>query len=114
MKNYIKLSILSLSVMGLASCDMDAPSISSLDASSVFSTYSLAEAEVMSIHVSFGETNSYRGRYLPYYGLNNDVEVGNSPDVTKAGDGGKNDLWNYNTLSTNSQMNTDNNAYAMY
>ena len=52
--------------MGLASCDMDAPSISSLDASSVFSTYSLAEAEVMSIHVSFGETNSYRGRFLPY------------------------------------------------
>ena len=76
MKNYIKLTILSLSVMGLASCDMDAPSISSLDASSVFSTYSLAEAEVMSIHVSFGETNSYRGRFLPFYGVNTDVEWG--------------------------------------
>ena len=49
---------------------MDAPSISSLDESSVFATYSLAEAEIMSIHVSFGETNSYRGRFLPYYGIN--------------------------------------------
>jgi hypothetical protein len=80
----------------------------------MFSTYALAEAEVMSINVSFGETNSYRGRYLPYYGLNNDVEIGNSPDVSKAGDDNKNDLWNYATKSTNSQMNTENNAYAMF
>ena len=114
MKNQIKISLLSLTILGLASCDMDAPTLSTLDESTMFSTYALAEAEVMSINVSFGETNSYRGRYLPYYGLNNDVEVGNSPDVTKAGDGGKNDLWNYNTLPTNSQMNTDNNAYAMF
>ena len=58
MKNYIKLSIIALSLAGIASCDMDSPSISSLDASSVFSTYSLAEAEVMSIHGSCGHTNS--------------------------------------------------------
>ena len=70
MKNYIKLSALSLSLFAMASCDMDSPSISSLDESTVFATYSLAEAEVMSIHVSFGETNSYRGRYLPYCGIN--------------------------------------------
>jgi len=109
MKNYIKLSILSLSVMGLASCDMDAPSISSLDASSVFSTYSLAEAEVMSIHVSFGETNSYRGRFLPYYGINTDVEWGNTPSYNdRLSD--KQSLWNYNTLDANGQMNTTNNA----
>lgn len=54
MKNQIKLAILSMSLVGLASCDMDAPSISTLDESSVFATYSLAESEVMSIHVSFG------------------------------------------------------------
>lgn len=113
MKNYIKLSILSLSVMGLASCDMDAPSISSLDASSVFSTYSLAEAEVMSIHVSFGETNSYRGRFLPYYGINTDVEWGNTPSYNdRLSD--KQSLWNYNTLDANGQMNTTNNAYAKF
>ena len=52
MKNNIKLAILSMSLMGLASCDMDAPSISTLDESSVFATYSLAESEVMSIRRS--------------------------------------------------------------
>ena len=114
MKNYIKLSIMALSLVGISSCDMESPSISALDESSVFSVYSLAEAEVMSIHVSFGETNSYRGRFLPYYGVNTDVEVGNSPSLKNAGDDNKNDLWNWNTSPTNGQMNTDNNAYAKF
>lgn len=115
MKNYIKLSIISLSVMSLASCDMEAPSISSLDGSSIYSTYSLAESEVMSIHVSFGETNSYRGRYLPYYGLNTDLEVG-SRTAPKFSDRAneKQALWNYDTPDNNTQMNTDNNAYAKF
>ena len=113
MKNYIKLSILSLSLVGLASCDMDAPSISTLDESSVFATYSLAESEVMSIHVSFGETNSYRGRYLPYYGVNSDVEWGNAPSYAdRLSD--KQSLWNYSTQAANGQMNTTNNAYAKF
>ncbi len=114
MKNKIKISLFSLTLIGLASCDMDAPTLSTLDESTMFSTYALAEAEVMSVNVSFGETNSYRGRYLPYYGVNTDVEVGNSPDLSKAGDDNKNDLWNYDTKATNGQMNTDNNAYAMF
>ena len=99
----------------VSSCDMDAPTISTLDESSVFSTYSLAEAEVMSIHISFGETNSYRGRFLPYYGLNTDLETGSGtyPSLKdQATD--KQSLWNYSTLSTNGQMNTDNNAYAKF
>ena len=113
MKNYIKLSVLSLSLVGLASCDMDAPSISTLDESSVFATYSLAESEVMSIHVSFGETNSYRGRFLPYYGVNTDVEWGNAPSYSdRVSD--KQSLWNYSTLPGNGQMNTTNNAYAKF
>ena len=113
MKNYIKLSILSLSLVGVTSCDLEAPSISALNESSVFAVYSLAEAEVMSIHVSFGETNSYRGRFLPYYGVNTDVEVGNSPELSSA-TSDKQSLWNYNTLPNNGQMNTDNNAYAKF
>jgi hypothetical protein len=113
MKNQIKLSILSMSLFALASCDMDAPSISTLDESSVFATYSLAESEVMSIHVSFGETNSYRGRFLPYYGINTDIEWGNTPEYAdRLTD--KQSLWNYNTLPANSQMNTTNNAYAKF
>ena len=113
MKNYIKLSFLSLSLVGVTSCDLEAPSISALNESSVFAVYSLAEAEVMSIHVSFGETNSYRGRFLPYYGVNTDVEVGNSPELSSA-TSDKQSLWNYNTLPNNGQMNTDNNAYAKF
>ena len=113
MKNYIKLSILSMSLVAFASCDMDAPSISTLDESSVFATYSLAESEVMSIHVSFGETNSYRGRFLPYYGVNTDVEWGNAPSFAdRVSD--KQSLWNYATLPGNGQMNTTNNAYAKF
>lgn len=114
MNKNIKLSILSLSVvLGMASCDMDAPTQSTLDGSSVFSTYSLAEAEVMSIHQSFGETNSYRGRFLPYYGVNSDVEWMNSPEKSDE-TSDKQSLANYNTLPNNGQMNTTNNAYAKF
>ena len=115
MKNYIKLSIFALSVAGLTACDMDSPSISSLDASSVFSTYSLAEAEVMSIHVSFGETNSYRGRFLPFYGVSTDVETmsGSQPSASNLSEA-KQALYNYNTTADNTQMNTASNAYAKF
>ena len=113
MKNYIKLSIVALSLVGVTSCDMDAPSISSLDESSVFATYSLAEAEIMSIHVSFGETNSYRGRFLPYYGINTDCEWIITPSYSdRLAD--KYSLANYDTQAGNGQMNSDNNAYAKF
>ncbi len=100
---------------GMTSCDLEAPTQSTLDGSSVYSVYSLAEAEVMSIHVSFGETNSYRGRFLPYYGLNTDVEVpsGTSPSFASKNDD-KLNLVNYDTSESNGQMNTDNNAYAKF
>lgn len=102
-------------VAGLTSCDMEAPTQSTLDGSSVYSVYSLAEAEVMSIHVSFGETNSYRGRFVPYYGLNTDVEVpsGSAPSFASKNDD-KQNLLNYDTSESNGQMNTDNNAYAKF
>lgn len=116
MKNIIKLSICSLAVALFAtSCEMDAPSISTLDESSVYSIYGLAEQEIMSINVSFGETNSYRGRYLPYYGVNSDVETtsGTYPSLAKKNDE-KMSLCNFGTLANNGQMNTDNNAYAKF
>ena len=113
MKNYIKLSIIALSLSALTACDLDAPSISALDESSVFSTYSLAEAEIMSIHVSFGETNSYRGRYLPYYGINSDVEWIITPTYAERLTD-KYALANYNTTPENGQMNNSTNAYAKF
>lgn len=116
MKNYIKLSIFSMALAaGMTSCDLEAPTQSTLDGSSVYSVYSLAEAEVMSIHVSFGETNSYRGRFLPYYGLNTDVEIpsGTAPSFASKNDD-KQNLVNYDTSESNGQMNTDNNAYGKF
>ena len=102
-------------VAGMTSCDLEAPTQSTLDGSSVYSVYSLAEAEVMSIHVSFGETNSYRGRFLPYYGLNTDMEVpsGSAPSFASKNDD-KQNLVNYDTSESNGQMNTDNNAYGKF
>lgn len=115
MKRYIYISLFSVSLMGLvSSCDLEAPSKSSMDSSVIFSTPSLAEGAVMGIHQSFGETNSYRGRYLPYYGINSDVEWINGMDPTKMPDAGKYDLCTYASTATNTQMNTTNNAYAKF
>jgi hypothetical protein len=113
MKKYIYISALSLSLVGMmSSCDLDAPSKSTLDSQTVFSTYDLAEQAVMGIHQSFGETNSYRGRFLPYYGLNTDIEHINGDDGTKGDD--KYLLCRYDAQVNSSQMNTDNNAYAKF
>lgn len=115
MKKIVYISLLSLSLTGLmSSCDLDAPSQSALDSSVIFSTPSLAEAAVMGIHQSFGETNSYRGRFLPYYGINSDVEWINNMEPTKMPDAGKYDLCTYAATATNTQMNTTNNAYAKF
>ncbi len=114
MKNYIKLSILALSLAGLSSCDMDAPNQSSLDPSVVGYTEKMAESAIMGIHQSFGETNSYRGRFIPYYGMNTDVEMINIPTLAQTPDGGKNDLCAYNATPNNTLMNTSNNAYAKF
>lgn len=89
----------------------DTPNESALDASVVFSTPSLAEATVVGILQSFGETNSYRGRYLVNHAVNTDVEVNNSLKTTT---GEQQRLANYNTNVDNGQMNTDNNAWAKF
>lgn len=90
---------------------LDAPTKSTLDASVIFSTPSLAEGAIAGVIQSFAETNSYRGRYLVFYGINTDAEVYNSLRNT-TGDQAR--LSNYNTNVNNSQMNTDNNAWAKF
>lgn len=65
----------------LTSCSddyLDAPAKSTLDESVIFSTAGLAQGAVDGIKIPFAETNSYRGRFLPFYGLNTDVEWYNS------------------------------------
>lgn len=94
----------------LVSCEdfLDTPAQSTLEESIIFSTPDLAIKAVMGIHQSFGETNSYRGRFLPWYGLNSDVEWYNNSDKTD----GKAQMANYTLTPTNDQMNTANNAWA--
>lgn len=95
------------------SCEdvLDAPTKSSMDESVIFSTPVLAEGAIAGIIQSFCETNSYRGRYLVNYGINTDCEVNNS--LRNINDD-KARLGNYNTNVANSQMNTDNNAWAKF
>lgn len=90
---------------------LDAPTKSTLDASVIFSTPSLAEGAIAGVIQSFAETNSYRGRYLVFYGINTDTEIYNSLRNTT---GEQARLSNYNTNVNNTQMNTDNNAWAKF
>jgi hypothetical protein len=105
--------VVSLGVF-ITSCDLDAPSKSAAEGSVVLSIEALAEGAVMGIHQSFGETNSYRGRFLPYYGINSDVEWINGINPTQLNDGGKYEISTYATTPGNTQMNTDNNAWAKF
>ena len=88
---------------------LEAPAKSTLDESVIFSNAGLAKGAVDGIKIPFAETNSYRGRFLPWYGLNTDVEWFNSSQT--AGDNA--DLCVYDTKAINTQMNTTNNAWAM-
>ncbi|MFV0391013.1 MAG: RagB/SusD family nutrient uptake outer membrane protein [Paludibacteraceae bacterium] len=116
MKKIIFISTIAFFAGTLLSCDMEAPTQSTLDESVIFSTYALAEPAVMGIHQSFGETNSYRGRFLPYYGINSDIEWINNTPQTGSGiaDDGKYALTGYDPSPTNTQMNTTNNAWAKF
>ncbi|WP_394773272.1 RagB/SusD family nutrient uptake outer membrane protein [Flavobacterium sp.] len=111
-----KIIIAGLIISGLfSSCQqfeedyLETPAQSTLDASVIFSTAGLAKGAIDGIKVPFAETNSYRGRFLPYYGLNTDVEWYNTSQT--AGD--KSDLSVYDAKPSNTEMNTTNNAYSM-
>ena len=110
-----KIIIAGLIISGLfSSCEqfeedyLETPAESTLEASVIFSTAGLAKGAIDGIKVPFAETNSYRGRFLPYYGLNTDVEWYN----TSQSPGDKADLVVYDAKPNNSEMNTANNAYS--
>lgn len=114
MKNmFYKLSIVFTVSILLASCKkiLDTPAKSALDESVIFSNPGLAKDAIPGVIQSFAETNSYRGRYLVYYGINTDCEVYNSLKNTTDE---RSLLTNYNTNVNNSQMNTSNNAWAKF
>ena len=113
MKKIFNIALVLTGLILISSCKdtLDAPSKSSLDESVIFSTPDLAEGTLAGILQSFGETNSYRGRYIAHYGINTDAEVNNS---LKTSTDARAQLANYNTTANNTNMNTDNNAYAKF
>lgn len=94
--------------MGLASCDLTQESPSAFDESVVFSNPSLAEYNIFGIYQCLGETNCHRGRYLPWYGFNTDIECYISTNF----DGRNLDWAAYDCSPTNSNMNLDNGPYS--
>lgn len=114
MKNLIKICSVFFLTGLLISCEkdldfLDAPAKSSLEVSTIFSTVGLARGAVDGIIEPMGETNSYRGRFLPYYGFNTDVEYNYAANSA----GANADVVNYGALPNNSTMNTENNVWAM-
>lgn len=113
MKNRLLIfGMLSLSMLFI-SCEEDfleSQTQSTMDESVIFSTPSLAKKAVDGIKIPFGETNSYRGRFLPWYGLNTDTEWYNSSETTSNDNP---DLCVYDAKPFNGNMNTVNNAWAM-
>ena len=99
-----------ITVAFTASCEsiLDSESPSTFDSATVFSNYNLAESTVFSISQSFGETNSYRGRYLSWAGLNSDIEWYNTFKPTDE----KYQIAGYTVLPNNGQLNLDNGPFA--
>ncbi|GGK10459.1 starch-binding protein [Yeosuana aromativorans] len=89
---------------------LDAPAKSTLDESLIFSTPGLARGAINGILEPMGQTNSYRGRFIPFYGFNTDAEYNYSSDDAGSSQG---ELMIYDTKPNNSQMNSTNNAWAM-
>ena len=109
--------ILGIATIGLAltSCSdpLDAPNKSAMSENVIFSTEALADAAVMGLHQSFGETNSYRGRYITYFGTNTDAEIFNNyGGVADPATDKEASMSVYSSTVDNQYMNTNTNAWA--
>ena len=117
MKNRYKyLSMALLAGMAFTSCEdyLDSESKSSYTEKVVFANPSLAEDAVINIYSFFGETNSHRSRYMPYYGMNTDVEYYN--DLTNPASDEKTSLCSYSAFVSNGWMGSGSsyNAYTCF
>ena len=99
-----------LATMSVTSCsDLTTSSPSAFDDKNVFSQYELAEFNIFSIYEVFGHTNSHRGRYLPWYGFNTDIEIYVDSGEKKADE--KGDIAQYDIKTNNGQLNLANGPY---
>ena len=112
MKPINKIFILAgvLAAMSLTSCEdgLTSKSPSAFDEPNVFAQYELAEYNIFSIYEVFGHTNCHRGRYLPWYGFNTDIEIylhnGEKFDE-------KSQIAQYDVRTNNGQLNLSNGPY---
>ena len=107
--NIIKSIFISAGIlcgMSLVSCDLTSESQSTFDETQVFSDPSLTEYQLFSIYEVFSHVNSHRGRYLPWYGYNTDIEwyLSNTQDA-------KAQIVQYAITVNNSQLNLDDGPY---
>ena len=105
MKLFIKaICILGITAV-LASCKaLDQTSLSTFDAPSVFSDYTLSRYTVNGIYEAYVVTRAYRSDHSMYYGANTDLEywVSNGDDERSA-------MCKYRILPTNSYLNLNTN-----
>ena len=107
--NKILIGVGMLAAAALTSCSEDGlktPTQSSFDESVVYSNYTLAEYNVFGIYEVFGHTNCHRGRYLPWYGFNNDIELYLNTTADE-----KSSIARYSMTPTNGQLNLANGPY---
>jgi len=104
------LSAAALLILG-TSCEkfLETESPSAFDSATVFSNYDLVEGTIFGITETFCEVNSYRGRFLPWYGFNTDIEWYNT---YKPGDG-KSDIAGYQCEPNNAQLNLSNGPFPL-
>ena len=111
MKKFFYIFGTMAALLSVASCDkfLDSESPSAFDAATVYSNYTLTEGTIFGITESFCEVNSYRGRFLPWYGFNTDIEWYNT---YKPGDG-KSDIAAYDCQPNNAQLNLSNGPFPL-
>ncbi|AUS04337.1 RagB/SusD family nutrient uptake outer membrane protein [Pseudotamlana carrageenivorans] len=112
MKNKILIITGLILAAMLSSCGedfMEAPAKSTLDEQLIFSTPGLTKGAIDGIIEPMMETNSYRGRFLPFYGTNTDTEY--LYDSENDGDA-EGELARYVATANNASMNRDDNAWA--
>lgn len=108
MKNLMRLFTLGAFAAACVSCiDLTSPTKSSFDESVVFSNYDLAENSLYGVYATFGAQNGHRGRYLTYYGFNNDIEASTTTTA-----GVKLDIASYDCTPGNTQLSVEKNPFS--
>lgn len=111
MKKLVFILSAALFAATVSSCNfLETESPSAFDPAIVYGNYALAEGTVIGITETFCEVNSYRGRFLPWYGFNTDIEWYNT---YKEKADGKVEIASYDCLPNNSQLNLTNGPFPL-